>query len=561
MGSEAKAEDGSGDKAAGDKAPMLVEAETQAGDGMIPLSLEEIKGCNVGEMAKDKFKSRQLQRSLTRGGKEHIELIFEKTQPHIAELVCDQHGNYLIQKLLEVISDDQFDIVFNTFKDELLTMAKDTHGTRAVQKIVEQAKERKRVDQILQALPAEMAEELARHITGFHVVVKMVDSLPPVEAEDLLLRLCGDPEKVRALGKDQWGCCVLKKCIDRAEYLASVEPALRTEKAIQTKEGILSSIVTHTLDLVQDAFGNYVVQHLFNPKPIHPDTANITRIVDALKGHICKLSLQKYSSNVLEKILGTATEKDKNKIINEILNPPELKPSEAVRKLLYHQFGNYVIQQALEVAKDPQFSLLIEHSKQSVQELYIEATKQPGQGEAVAPVSAGPQGSLPAEHSQRLAVKLVKKYPVFTEGMEMDMSQLMVGMDAAWMFDYDPMGYGYGYLGFDPYGYPMPLAPFDPNLAFGAFAFPAEQKAGKGGRGSQGGRGQKSKQGKKGRGQKGGGGTGSNASPAGEGGETVKVGRMVGFWPDYYYVEDEVPTGNQRTGKRGKPKGKAAASS
>merc|ERR1719183_191141 len=117
-------------------------------------------------------------------------------------------------------------------------------------------------------------------------------------------------------------------------------------------------------------------------------------------------------------------DKDRNKIINEILNPPNgQRPSEAVRHLLFHQFGNYVFQQALEVSKDPQFSLLIEHSKAHIQGLYTEHSRSAQGGKTAAldgSATLGTMGGgLPAEHTQRLAVKLVKKYPAYMEGLDM----------------------------------------------------------------------------------------------------------------------------------------------
>lgn len=524
--------------------------ETQE-DGATHLTLEDIEACSIIEMAKDKFKSRQLQRSLVRGGQEHIDIIFRKVVPHIMELVSDQHGNYLLQKVMEVVSTDQFDSVFDLLKSSLITLAKDTHGTRAVQKIVEQAIARDRVDQLLQVLPTDQAEELARNITGFHVIVKLLDSLPADKALGFLDRLCGSAEKVQALGKDQWGCCVLKKCVDRSEGAM--------------KEKIVDSIAAGALELVQDAFGNYVVQHLLlNNKVVGPNP-NVGRVIDGLKGHVFELSLQKYSSNVLEKCLGSALDKDRNKIINEILNPPEQKPSQAICLLLFHQFGNYVFQQALEVAKDPQFSLLIEHSRLHVQALYIEACDQQSKGgKATASDAPTTYGNLPAEHTQRLAVKLMKKYPSLMEGM--DMGSMMPEMDAAWMFDYDPMGYGagLGYYGMDAFGYPLPG--YEAYGGYGNFAFPMAFQAPKGGKGSGRGRArtQKADQGNR-KGKQGGVQRGTDSTAQVDAaGETTRVGRIVGFWPNYEITYDEVPTGSQAAGgnrggrsKNNKAKGKS----
>jgi hypothetical protein len=509
-------------------------------DGIAPLSLEEIQACDIVELAKDKIKSRQLQRSLSRGGSAFSEVIFTKVEPHIMQLVRDQHGNYLLQKLIEVITAEQFDNIFNLLKEHLISLAKDTHGTRAVQKIVEVSVARNRVDEMLEALPGEQIENLARNITGFHVIVKLLDSLPTAKANELLDRLCGESSKVLAMGKDQWGCCVLKKCLDRSDG--------------EVRDRLVDAVREHTLELVMDAFGNYVAQHLIINRPSAAAAggkpAPVTLIIDAMKGKMFELSQHKFSSNVLEKCLQNSSDKDRNKIINEILNPPNQRPSESIRVLLFHQFGNYVFQQSLEVAKDPQFTLLVEHAKPLIQSIIRQTYSEV-------------PGNLSAEHTHRLALKLAKKYPQLSEGLDM-------GMDPNWMqFPYDKMGYGYG-CGFDGYGADFPNFGFDPYQAFDPFggfgSFPPGinmpfMQDGGGGKGNQtrkkdGKGGQKGKQG--GAGQKAGG-KGASAGSKQGGQETVKVGRVVGFWPNYTIAYDDVPVaGGGRKPAKNKAKSKAS---
>lgn len=206
-----------------------------------------------------------------------------------------------------------------------------------------------------------------------------------------------------------------------------------------------------------------------------------------------------------------------------------------------------------------------------VQALYIEASDQQSRGgKATASDAPTTSGNLPAEHTQRLAVKLMKKYPSLMEGM--DMGSMMTGMDAAWMFDYDPMGYGagLGYYGMDAFGYPLPG--YEAYGGYGNFAFPMGFQAPKGGKGSSRNaekhraRTQRTDQGNR-KGKQGGPpqrGTDSTAQ-VGAAGETVKVGRIVGFWPNYEITYDEVPTGSQAGGgnrggrsKNNKAKGKPA---
>lgn len=596
---------GGGSDGADDEDPACAEdGDPPEKDNASPLSIEELQNCNLMDMAKDKFKSRLLQRSLMRGGPEAAQIIFSKAEPHFLELVHDQYGNYLSQKILEVSTPEEFNTLFCLLKGHLEDLAQDVHGTRAVQKVVEQAINRSKVQELLEALPGDLLESLARSVTGFHVIIKMLESLPSKEADELLDRLCGTAEKALSLGGDQWGCCVLKKCVDRAEG------------AVRQK--IIDSIIDNIHQLVQDPFGNYVVQHLILTR----SSSNVTKIIDQLRGRMFELSLQKFSSNVLEKCLLNSSDKDRNKIINEILNPPGCKPSEAVRILLFHQFGNYVFQQSLEVAKDPQFSLLIEHSKQHIQEIVRNAQAEVPQA-----------GNLAAEHARRLAMKLVKKYPALHAGLELPVDPAVAAADAmanGWGYPYfDPMAMGYGggldggfggtggvwpgsgasgpTAGAGVYnGYPYP--PWDPSFGAAAysqsFAYPPPSKgsvrrggrgAGAGGQGrgtgGGGGSGPPRKNGGakadgKGHGRKGkqagGGGTagvaalrpvdtgaltggaaiGAPAESEGDG-STMRVGRIVGFWPNYSITYEDVPAGvtsvagTGRGRSKNKAKGKA----
>jgi len=85
-------------------------------------------------IAKDKWKSRSLQRSLMENDAELTAMIFEKAEPCFVQLLSDQYGNYLSQKILEHCTDAQFDILFEKVEAKLSNLANEVHGTRAVQK-------------------------------------------------------------------------------------------------------------------------------------------------------------------------------------------------------------------------------------------------------------------------------------------------------------------------------------------------------------------------------------------------------------------------------------------
>lgn len=480
------------------------------------LTAEQILDGDISEMATDKLKSRLLQRTLLRGSPSVSQLIFDKAEPFFKDFVLDQYGNYLTQKMLEVADAEQFERLVALVKDHTTQLALDSHGTRAVQKVLDQCVTRDNLPLLLSLLGSINIEQLCRCVTGFHVVVQLLENLPAKEVDGVLERLCGTPELALSLSTDQWGCCVAKKCIDRAEGI--------------TGRKVVDAIAINTLVLVQDKFGNYVVQHLILSGRAWDSRA--ISIVDALRGHIFDLALQKESSNVLEKCLAHASDADRNKIINEILNPKDILPSESIRKLLSHQYGNYVFQQALEVAKDPQFSLLVEHSRQQLQYLA-----------RISHVEAGrlSDGGLTIEHARRLAVKLVKKYPQLSNGFEINPNlPSMCGQCWPDFGYYDPgeSHVDYGCQGMDAYGmwsgdacFPYHCA-WDPNIAGALSQGPAPVE----GRGNSGSRARSQS-------RKRAGGNGrwkSGKKACDEQVQTITVGRIVGFWPNYAVTYDEV---------------------
>lgn len=185
------------------------------------------------------------------------------------------------------------------------------------------------------------------------MVVKLLEKLARPDVDEILSCLCKDAPTVVAMGKDQWGCCVLKACIDTAEN--------------DRLQVIVDAIVDHTLELVQDPYGNYVVQHLLASSQCFLQV--LPPMIDALKDHVLDLCQQKFSSNVLEKLLTTAPDPHKQVLIQGVLTAGKLKTSEVAEHLLFHQYGNYVLQQTLAVAKDPQHSQLLEAVKPYVHQV------------------------------------------------------------------------------------------------------------------------------------------------------------------------------------------------
>ena len=128
------------------------------------------------------------------------------------------------------------------------------------------------------------------------------------------------------VGTHRHGCCVLQRCIDHAS---------RDQRA-----KLIGQITDHAFHLVQDPFGNYVLQYIVDlqePCFTHP-------LCYTFQGQIPQLSKQKFSSNVVEKCLRGAEPAVSRVLIEEMLNVTELE------KMLRDSYANYVVQTAMDYA-------------------------------------------------------------------------------------------------------------------------------------------------------------------------------------------------------------------
>ena len=77
-------------------------------------------------------------------------------------------------------------------------------------------------------------------------------------------------------------------------------------------------------------------------------------VIRQFTGNVCALSVQKFSSNVIEKCIRVAEHNTRKMLIEELLNRTRLE------KLLRDSFGNYCVQTALDYAEPGQRALLVE---------------------------------------------------------------------------------------------------------------------------------------------------------------------------------------------------------
>lgn len=288
-------------------------------------SLDDYVG-NIYSLCKDQYGCRFLQKQLDVGGKETADVIFEETKDHTIELMTDSFGNYLIQKLIERVTLEQRKALSTIAAPFFVDIALNAHGTRALQKLIECVDTPEEAQIIVNALSSSIVP-LSKDLNGNHVVQKCLQKLKPTDFQFIFDTAC---ENALEIATHRHGCCVLQRCLDFGTK----------EQCQKLCDKLLSNINKLTLD----PFGNYVVQYIINKESEKNDYDYTYKIVNLLKPKITELSLHKFGSNVIEKVLRTPIVSET--MIIELLNNGGEKD---IQVLLNDSYGNYVLQTALDV--------------------------------------------------------------------------------------------------------------------------------------------------------------------------------------------------------------------
>ena len=315
------------------------------------MSLTEVRGRST-VLALHQSGCRLLQHAVNTLGDEAITMIIEEhTDDELRRLMVDPFGNYLFQKLVDgsnaVHLSRILDACIVSREGEALGSPKidgdpsanwvvgaalNTHGTRSVQSLVRRCT-RDPERQRLIAMLAPAVEAMSVSTNGNHVIQRCLQIMSP---HDLSFVYESITERLLSVSMQRHGCCVVQRCIDAAPR--------------EARETIFNKVIDPTLvfELMQDQYGNYVVQYCID----RAGNDFLAELTDRVEGRVANLSRQKFSSNVIEKCLHRADRRTRGRLIAEIITP------DTMTQMLYDQYANYVVQRALSVADQEQAGLL-----------------------------------------------------------------------------------------------------------------------------------------------------------------------------------------------------------
>lgn len=284
---------------------------------------------DILSLAKDQHGCRFLQKKIEQDPTSHVPVVFNRIHLNTFELMIDPFGNYLVQKVIENCTSLQKDILVKNAAPNLFSIALNQHGTRALQKMIDCVSSRYQISMICDSLKNHVVQCI-QDLNGNHVIQKCIKKLSNQDSQFIIDSITENMVKVST---HKHGCCVMQKCLNSCNYTQLNQ--------------LGSEIIRNAIKLMQDPFGNYVVQYLVSLSNPFLNERLILTIAPAL----ALLSQQKFSSNVVEKCLrNSPNERSKRLILDQVIALPNLC------LLIKDQYGNYVIQTALDVA-DNQYKL------------------------------------------------------------------------------------------------------------------------------------------------------------------------------------------------------------
>ena len=281
-------------------------------------------------LMKNQQTSRILQFYLEQTKQEIIHLIFKEIVNDLNELILDIYANYFCLKIFYYLNNKDRLLFLYNISDNFDNLCINKISTYPIQCIIENLKSEEEFDLIFNSIKNKLMK-LSFDIYGTHVLEKIITTFNYEKHIIHISKFIID--NFILLVNNSNGLCIVKKEI-------ILEYKKKSNFFIQLKKLLLEN----SLILIQNPFGNYALQIAID----NWDLEDVKDIIKSFKGKGLLLSIQKFSSNVIERCI----EKDEEFLI-DFINEITID-NKSIGILMKNNYGNYVIQTALKASRNNQ---------------------------------------------------------------------------------------------------------------------------------------------------------------------------------------------------------------
>jgi hypothetical protein len=225
----------------------------------------------------------------------------------------------VVQKALERLDESSLPKLLSEFHNNVLNLIHDQNGNHVIQKCIEVLSLKEKASQEINDLPKS-------RFFGEQIDFILNDVV----------------HNVSSLACHPYGCRVLQRILEYCQY--------------PKKERTLDEIIKYRRTLLDDQYGNYVIQHVLQFGRIEDRDMVLEMVIE---NGLLKLSRQKFASNVVEKLLKYGNEEQRKAVVREMLRVVDEKTNEFVDNgslgssvallMVRDPYANYVVQTALDV--------------------------------------------------------------------------------------------------------------------------------------------------------------------------------------------------------------------
>ena len=297
-----------------------------------------IKGTFIN-IIKNQKGSKIFQKYLKSTHSDILHQIFIELKPNLEEIIKDSYANYFVKRFFTFLNQkDRIEFLISIEKI-LVKLSSDAIGTYPIQTIIEHVGSKNEKVIIINALKDNI-KELSIDPYGSHVLEKL---LACFEEEYVGFLYSYIVDNFLELANNNNGICIVKKIL-----------TFTHKKALHDKLKIL--VKDNAIQLISHPYGNFVIQVVVEC------WSDYNEILNKFDKKFYNLSLEKYASNVVERCL----EKDDdilNNYIDEIINMNK------IFEVMKSNYGNYVIQKAIKLAKGDYKQKLVYNASKDINKL------------------------------------------------------------------------------------------------------------------------------------------------------------------------------------------------
>ena len=239
----------------------------------------------------------------------------------LLKIMNNVYGNYFFQQLIKNKDKSFIELIITYIAEDLIEISKDFQGTFCIQALLDEISSFEEEQKILNSIK-DYEMEMAFNKNATHVLQKIVLLFPDkhrLNLNEIILN------NFIALSLDSNGICLIKIF-------------MKTNTLISNKKRINDKVTNNFIILAENPYGNYGVQYLMELWK----EDELKDIKDKVEKNIHELSLQQFSSNVVEKAIEIFTNENRESILKKLCFEKQF-----FINLINNKFGKFVINKAI----------------------------------------------------------------------------------------------------------------------------------------------------------------------------------------------------------------------